>query len=100
MFAMVLNRFGGPLLWEERPDPMPGPGEIRLKIEACGVCRTDLHVYDDELPDIRLPIIPGHEIVGRVDLLGPGVPDFRPANGSAFPGSAGPARRAGPAVRP
>ncbi len=73
MYAMVLNRIGGPLEYVERPDPLPGPGEIGVKVEACGVCRTDLHVLDGELPDPRLPIIPGHEIVGRVDALGAGV---------------------------
>jgi propanol-preferring alcohol dehydrogenase len=76
MHAMVLNRLGGPLEWTERPDPLPGPGEIRLKVSACGVCRTDLHVVDGELPDPRFPIIPGHEIVGRVDRLGSGVSGF------------------------
>lgn len=58
---------------EERPDPFPGDGQIRVKIGACGVCRTDLHVVDADLPDIRYPIVPGHEIVGRVDLVGPNV---------------------------
>ena len=76
MHAMVQNRIGAPLEWTERPDPLPGPGEIRLKISACGVCRTDLHVVDGELPNPRVPIIPGHEIVGRVDRLGPGVSGF------------------------
>jgi propanol-preferring alcohol dehydrogenase len=76
MFAMVLNRIGAPLEWTERPDPLPGPGEIRLQISACGVCRTDLHVVDGELPNPRTPIIPGHEIVGKVDRLGPGVSGF------------------------
>jgi propanol-preferring alcohol dehydrogenase len=73
MHAMVLNRIGAPLVWTERPDPLPGPGQIRLKVAACGVCRTDLHVVDGELPHPRVPIIPGHEIVGRIDALGPGV---------------------------
>jgi propanol-preferring alcohol dehydrogenase len=58
---------------EERPDPIPGEGQIRVKISACGVCRTDLHVVDAELPNIRYPIVPGHEIIGRVDLVGPNV---------------------------
>jgi propanol-preferring alcohol dehydrogenase len=58
---------------EERPDPVPAEGQIRVKVGACGVCRTDLHVVDGELPDIHYPIIPGHEIVGRVDLIGPNV---------------------------
>jgi hypothetical protein len=55
---------------QERPDPGPGEGEIRVKVSACGVCRTDLHVVDAELPGIRYPIVPGHEIIGRVDLVG------------------------------
>jgi alcohol dehydrogenase, propanol-preferring len=76
MHAMILNRIGAPLVWSERPDPLPGPGQIRLKISACGVCRTDLHVGDGELPNPRLPIIPGHEIVGRIDRIGPGVGGF------------------------
>ena len=55
----------------------PGPGEIRVRVAACGVCRTDLHVLDGDLPDIPLPIIPGHEVVGRIDALGAGVEDLR-----------------------
>jgi propanol-preferring alcohol dehydrogenase len=58
---------------EQRPDPIPAEGQIRVKISACGVCRTDLHVVDAELPNTRYPIVPGHEIVGRVDLIGPHV---------------------------
>jgi alcohol dehydrogenase, propanol-preferring len=73
MRAMVLNQLRQPLVEEERPDPIPGPGEIRVRVEACGVCRTDLHVVDGELENPRVPIIPGHEIVGRVDALGPEV---------------------------
>ena len=73
MQAMVLRARSAPLLLEERPDPRPGPGQIRVRVEACAVCRTDLHVIDGELPDIRYPIVPGHEIVGMVDLLGSGV---------------------------
>jgi len=61
------------LQWTELPDIHPGPSEIRLRVTACGVCRTDLHVVDGELPYPRIPIIPGHEIVGRVDALGSGV---------------------------
>ena len=71
MFGMVLHKTGTPLVFEELPDPIPGPGELRVRVEACGVCRTDLHVVDGELPDPKLPIIPGHEIVGRIDALGP-----------------------------
>jgi propanol-preferring alcohol dehydrogenase len=72
MQAMVLRARGAPLVLEKRPDPVPGAGEIRIRVEACGVCRTDLHVVDGELPHIHYPIIPGHEIVGIVDALGPG----------------------------
>jgi propanol-preferring alcohol dehydrogenase len=74
--AMVLNEHNRPLEWTELPDRQPTAGEIRVKILACGVCRTDLHVLDGELPRARLPIIPGHEIVGRIDALGAGVTDL------------------------
>jgi propanol-preferring alcohol dehydrogenase len=73
MRAMVLHAIGQPLTLETRPDPRPGPGEIRVRVEACAVCRTDLHVVDGDLADPKLPIIPGHEIVGIVDALGAGV---------------------------
>jgi propanol-preferring alcohol dehydrogenase len=73
MRAMVLNRIGAALEWTEIADRQPGPGQIRVRVGACGVCRTDLHVVDGELPDPQVPIIPGHEIVGRVDAIGPGV---------------------------
>jgi propanol-preferring alcohol dehydrogenase len=56
---------------------MPGPGEIRVKVAACGVCRTDLHIVDGELPNPKSPIIPGHEIVGYVDMLGAGVESLK-----------------------
>ena len=70
MHAMVLKKIGAALEWTELADPLPGLGEIRVKVSACGVCRTDLHVVDGELPNPKIPIIPGHEIVGRIDLLG------------------------------
>lgn len=73
MKAMVLNRLRTPLAWTELPDPLPGPDQIRVKVLACGVCRTDLHVVDGELPKPQLPIIPGHEIVGRIDAIGKSV---------------------------
>jgi alcohol dehydrogenase, propanol-preferring len=73
MDAMVLNGPGQALRFEQRPDRDPGPGEVRVRIAACGVCRTDLHVLDGDLPQIKYPIIPGHEIVGRVEALGEGV---------------------------
>jgi propanol-preferring alcohol dehydrogenase len=72
MQAMVLRARGGALILEERPDPVPGVGELRVRVEACAVCRTDLHVIDGELPHIHYPIVPGHEIVGIVEALGPG----------------------------
>jgi len=77
MQAMVLKKIGAALEWIELPDRQPGPGEIRVKIAACGVCRTDLHVVDGELPDLKAPIIPGHEIVGRIDAVGTGVENLR-----------------------
>lgn len=77
MHAMVLTERGAALQWLELPDPLPAPGEIRIRVAACGVCRTDLHVVDGDLPDATLPIIPGHEIVGRIDALGAGVSGLR-----------------------
>ena len=73
MKAMVLFRPGEPLRLTERPLPSPGRGEVRLRVLACGVCRTDLHVVDGELPDLGRPVVPGHQIVGVVEVLGPGV---------------------------
>ena len=70
---MVLKKLKTALEWTELPDRNPGSGEIRVKVSACGVCRTDLHVVDGELPDPQVPIIPGHEIVGRIDRIGAGV---------------------------
>lgn len=78
MRAMVLTAPGAALTMQERPDPVFGPGEVRIKVSACGVCRTDLHVVDGELPDIRYPIVPGHEVVGRIETIGSGVSDLAP----------------------
>jgi propanol-preferring alcohol dehydrogenase len=77
MQAMVLERVGEPLQLRQRPEPVPGLGQVRLRVEACGVCRTDLHLLDGELPHIHYPITPGHEIVGRVAEVGPSVTRFR-----------------------
>lgn len=77
MRAMVLDKPGTPLVMREIADPHPGAGEIRVRVLACGVCRTDLHVVDGDLPHPKLPIVPGHEIVGRVDEIGHGVAGFR-----------------------
>jgi propanol-preferring alcohol dehydrogenase len=82
---MVLAAPGRPLVFEQRPDPLPGAGEIRVRVEACGVCRTDLHVVDGELPDINLPIVPGHEIVGIVEALGSGVSSLAPGQRVGIP---------------
>src|ERR1700758_398614 len=76
MFAMVLKEPGTPLTWMERPDPTPDRGEVRVKVDACGICRTDLHVVDGELPDLRYPIVPGHEVVGRIEAMGRDVSDL------------------------
>jgi len=73
MFAMRLHEPRRPLVAEAVDTPKPGPGEVRLRVRACGVCRTDLHVVDGELPSRRAAVSPGHEVVGLVDRLGPGV---------------------------
>ncbi|MGO9632058.1 MAG: zinc-dependent alcohol dehydrogenase family protein [Xanthobacteraceae bacterium] len=77
MHAMVLDRPQTPLILRERSIPQPMASELLVEIEACGVCRTDLHVVDGELPQPKLPIVPGHEIVGRVTALGANVTGFR-----------------------
>jgi propanol-preferring alcohol dehydrogenase len=73
---MVLDRIAAidtsPLKWREVPDPEPGPGEVRVNVSCCAICRTDLHVIEGDLPREKLPIIPGHQIVGVVDRLGDG----------------------------
>ena len=86
MKRMVLNEPGsGTLELEDGPVPEPGPGEIRVRVRACGVCRTDLHVVDAELPDPRIPIVPGHEVVGVVDALGEGVSRFQEGDRVGIP---------------
>ena len=72
MLAMVLKRPRSALEPEQRALPTPGPHQVLIEVRACAVCRTDLHVVDGELPDARSPIVPGHEIVGRVVARGPG----------------------------
>ncbi|MBS0207019.1 MAG: zinc-dependent alcohol dehydrogenase family protein [Planctomycetes bacterium] len=74
---MLLEQPGLPLVWRERPDPQPGPRQVLLNVLACAVCRTDLHVCDGELPHPKLPLIPGHEIVGRVIAVGADVQTLR-----------------------
>ncbi len=85
MRAMVLERPGRPLKLVRRPIPRPGPGQLLLRVKACGVCRTDLHVVDGDLPQTRLPIVPGHEVVGEVVELGEGVSGFEPGQRVGVP---------------
>ena len=80
MRAMLLRRAGpvegNPLEPAEAPAPEPGPGEVRIRVRACGVCRTDLHTVEGEIHPPRLPVIPGHQVVGTVEAIGPGVTHF------------------------
>jgi propanol-preferring alcohol dehydrogenase len=66
MRAMVLDRAGDPLRMADLPEPERGPGQVLLEVQACGVCRTDLHIVDGELPEPKLPLVPGHQIVARL----------------------------------
>lgn len=77
MRAMVLDKGAGRLEYREMPRPEPGPAEIRVKVRACGVCRTDLHIVDGELVPPAWPVIPGHEVIGEVDAAGSGVTAFK-----------------------
>ena len=74
-----------PLVRGARDDPAPGEGEIRVRVLTCGVCRTDLHLAEGDLAPRRAAVIPGHEIVGEVDAIGPGVTDFRPGDAAGIP---------------
>jgi propanol-preferring alcohol dehydrogenase len=89
MRAMVLDAPGRPLRLREQPDPTPREGEVLVEVTACAVCRTDLHVVDGELPDPKLPLIPGHEIVGRVAAVGAGVTRLRAGERVGIPWMAG-----------
>ena len=82
---MVLSAPRTPLVAAELPLPSPGPGQVRIRVAACGVCRTDLHVADGELPRPKLPLVLGHEVVGRVDALGAGVTRFAPGDRVGIP---------------
>ena len=85
MRAMVLHRPGEPLVAEERPAPTPAAGEVLVKVAACGVCRTDLHIVDGELTQTRLPIVPGHEVIGHVASVGSDVRDIAPGERVGIP---------------
>jgi len=85
MRAMVLEKQGLPLRLMEIPDPKPGPGQVQVRVLACGVCRTDLHVVDGDLAEPKLPLIPGHEIVGVVTETGEGVDVFKAGDRVGIP---------------
>ena len=82
---MILERPGLPLHHAALPDPEPGPGEVAVRVATCGVCRTDLHVVDGELPDPKLPLVPGHQIVGDVLSVGEGVERRSPGDRVGIP---------------
>ena len=85
MRAMVLEAPGGGLREARLPAPTPGPWQVLVRVSACGVCRTDLHVVDGELPDPKLPLVPGHQIVGRVEESGPGADRYDPGDRVGIP---------------
>jgi alcohol dehydrogenase, propanol-preferring len=85
MRAMVLEQQRTPLVMRERRLPSAGRGELLIEVAACGVCRTDLHVVDGDLTEPTLPIVPGHEIVGRVVAVGEGVAGFTPGERVGVP---------------
>jgi alcohol dehydrogenase, propanol-preferring len=82
---MVLESPGEQLRLEELPDPAPGEGQVLIEVDACGICRTDLHLVDGELPDPKLPLVPGHQIVGSVREAGPGAERFAPGDRVGVP---------------
>jgi len=85
MRAMVLEAAGDPLKLRDIPVPVPGAGQVLIRVEACGVCRTDLHILDGELTAPRLPLVPGHEIVGRIEKTGEDVTGLRPGQRVGVP---------------
>ncbi len=85
MRAQLLTEMGRPLVAADVPTPRPSAGEVLIKVLACAVCRTDLHVVDGELPDPKLPLIPGHEIVGRIVEAGPQADRFKPGDRVGVP---------------
>lgn len=85
MKAMILEEPGRPLRCAQVPDPVAGPHQVLLQVEACGVCRTDLHLYEGDLERAKLPLVLGHEIVGRVADTGPGVEGLTPGQRVGVP---------------
>ena len=85
MRAMVMHRQGQALVLEQCEIPKPGPGQLLLRVTACGICRTDLHVVDGDLTEPVLPLIPGHQIVGTVESAGTGAETFSPGQRVGVP---------------
>lgn len=85
MRAQVFRGSPGPLVLEERPIPIPAAGELRLRVEACGVCRTDLHILDGDLKEAARPLVPGHQVVGIVEACGAGVEGVEPGQRIGVP---------------
>src|SRR5207249_6073838 len=85
MRAMVLSAPNTALALRELPDPEPGPGQVLVDVQACGICRTDLHVVDGDLTEPKLPLVPGHQIVGTVIETGDGAHGFTPGDRVGVP---------------
>jgi alcohol dehydrogenase, propanol-preferring len=85
MEAMILEHPGRPLQWRKMPEPNPGRGEVLIQVSACAVCRTDLHIIDGELTQPKLPLVPGHEVVGRIVQTGQDAARFRPGDRVGVP---------------
>lgn len=95
MKAMILDRSPGKLRPGDLPDPEPGPGQVLIRVSACGVCRTDLHIIDGELDRPKLPLVPGHQVVGTVAAVGAGIPADGPRVGPGGAPFSGPLFRVG-----
>ena len=91
MKAMLLRRIApidsAPLERVDLPTPEPGPGEVRIRVRCCAVCRTDLHVIEGDLPQEKMPIIPGHQVVGTIEKFGPPLAASPNSNPRFFPNS-------------
>ena len=85
MRAMILERPGEPLAEADLAEPAPGPGRVLVRVSTCGVCRTDLHVLDGELPSPKLPLVPGHQVVATVEAAGEGAERFAPGDRVGVP---------------
>ena len=97
MRVVQVREPGAPLELVERGVPEPGPGQVRIRVEACGICHSDAFVKDGTFPGIRYPAVPGHEVAGRIDAAGPRSRPGGSANGSGWGGSAATAAAACPA---